>query len=883
MILIKLNDLTRFSMIPAESSLTPIMQQYWSIKKAHPATWVFFQLGDFYELFYEDAQQASKVLDLTLTHRGTVPMAGIPVHTLESYIKKLLGLGRSAVICEQVGQPDGKGPMERAVKRIFTPGTVYESEFVDAWTSNYLVCFQRSKKGLAVAWVDFCEGVVWWREGPLEDLMRHIRDLQPKEILATRGCAELTGDNRVLDLKILEPWYFHITENAPYIEKALSGWGEYRDREMSEESWGAIGALIRYGTVHVGGTGIFRKICQASLTDRLEVDFQTRQHLNIEPNSSNFKGLLGILDYTLTPGGSRLLRRWIAEPTRNRTQLEFRYKAISCWRDERDLLYLARSEMERFGDLERLATKIATRKIRPKELIALKQGLMAVQTLRDLLKGSLLEISVSSDLENSLISEISSRILEIPALSIREGSVINPLICEEYAHLVDLLEHQKEHLDAYACKEQNLSGLGVKAGSNSVQGFYLEVNRSQSAKVPEHFIRVQTLKSCERYQTIELRQIEQLVLGAQQAVFGKQVHLWESSLEIFAKYVGPLQELAQVLNILDSTQSLAHASGMSSTVRPELCDTRVVRIRKGRHPLLDRRIGMRFIANDCDLSEDSGRFVLLTGPNMGGKSTYMRQIALIVFMAHIGAFVPAESVILGPIDRILTRIGAYDRIEEDQSTFMVELTETARILRQATLYSLVLIDEMGRGTSTYDGLAIAVATAEELYEKNQSFCFFSTHYQELSHFTERFSGIKNYCFTGTISNQKIVFPYVLIPGVIGQSFGLYVAQKAGLPARLTERAWSIHSELLESDCKKQEEPISPFMPSRLEKSERTERTDGDPLDWEILNDSREFPLKNDFTSPLSWDLESMSPREVWQALDRWQASKRLIENYKTKD
>jgi DNA mismatch repair protein MutS len=415
------------------------------------------------------------------------------------------------------------------------------------------------------------------------------------------------------------------------------------------------------------------------------------------------------------------------------------------------------------------------------------------------------------------------------------------LICKNYSEHLEILENHQAILEQYAQEQEILYGFPIKYGSNNLQGFFLEITKAFSSKVPDHFRRIQTLKHCERYQTLDLQAIEQKIFTARDALSQDQDQLWKKCLEELACYESELRTLAQHISFIDLTQSLSFAGQRTGYIRPDWSEDLGIHIEQGRHPVLE--LGTyQFIANDCMLNH-AERLWILTGPNMGGKSTYMRQVALIVFMAHIGSWVPAKKMKIGPIDHIFTRIGAHDHLSQGQSTFMVELTETARILRQCTERSLVLIDEMGRGTSTYDGLALAQATAEYLCEYSKALCLFSTHYHELQTLASQHNGIENYCFQGTICEKNIRFSYVLSQGAIEESFGLYVAQKAGLPSKLLERAWDIHQELGED--------------SRTQKNEST-RLKNDPMIYE--------------DHPLDWDLESFSPKDLWLRLHQWQAS-----------
>ncbi|MBM4222909.1 MAG: DNA mismatch repair protein MutS, partial [Gammaproteobacteria bacterium] len=722
--------------VQASSTRTPLMQQYWAIKDEHPNKLVFFRLGDFYELFAQDAVIASGCLDLTLTQRGTedgqpIAMAGIPAQSLEVYIKRLLGMGKTAVVCEQVGQPTGKGPMERAVKRIFTPGTVNEAEFLSPKEPNYLMAYYQDHGTLSTAWVDVSEGVVYWAQGPLSELQDEVLRRDPKELIGMHAlCEEWKGFTS--RAQILPKWYWNEHENESYIQKALPAYGVFKDSVMSLATWRTIGALIRYVILHLGTGAVFTDLVEYRKESLLGLDSLTRAHLGLDKHSQSSTCLFDILNQTCTHLGSRLLHQWMHTPSRDFELLRTRQNMIAAWKDrsDGDIREQARQILLRIGDIERLTSKIAARSIRPRELEALKNSCKAIRSLSEVLASHPILSLDTHDIEKMVHDCIDRWICDDPSNNFEDGEVLRPEVNPELCEIVGLMTDHRSVLKEYAQLEQEKIGIPLKSGANHIHGFYFECTKQQSEKIPEYFIRIQTLKNAERYQTIELRKLQTRFHEAKKAYHVLCQQLYQECLEELAGYLDGLRLLSRQIAYHDLTQSLATVSLIRQWVTPSFSFDNILSIKQGRHPLLEQQRGLSFIPNGCEISEKE-RFWLITGPNMGGKSTFMRQVAIIVFLAHLGSDVPAESCCIGPIDSIFTRIGAHDRLDEGQSTFMVELTETARICRGVSSHSLVLIDEMGRGTSTYDGIALARATAEYL-ASIRCLCLFSTHYYELT-------------------------------------------------------------------------------------------------------------------------------------------------------
>lgn len=832
---------------------TPLMQQYLAIKKKHPDRLVFFRLGDFYELFYDDAIKASKLLDINLTKRGEddqgpVAMAGVPFHSVEPYLKKLLTQGQSAVICEQVGSPTGKGPMTREVVRVLTPGTVNEAEFLDPKEPNYLAALCTERSQAALAWVDLCQGHIFWRHGGIAQLADLTQQLPLKELLVLDPLKLPGHEELSARLEKVPSWFFNSEENEPFIKEILhKGQRTQKDHLCPPLAWGAIGALLRYIHGSMGHTATIRQLSWAGTGTQFMVDSRTREHLEIDKSHSGMS-LFNVLNQTETAGGSRLLRQWFAQPTRDMGVLSQRQRKIATWLQSPQEQELTRAQLRLLGDIERFSSKIITRSIRPRELIGLQQSLEVSMCLGEILS-ALPDLLPEKGLAYAECAELLEQwVLPEPAIFLRDGDVINPTVDSTYAELKKLSQGHEEVLRAYECDLQQEYSFPLKVCFNQVHGFYIEVSKIHQHSIPETFRRRQTLKAVERYTTPELDALEQKILNAQSLAAEKQKELWEKCLDLLQPFTTRLYQIASDLAELDTLLALSTTAQRYDLQAPSWHDNDALIMKHSRHLIVQAAQPHKsFIPNDVHLNPQQ-RLLMLTGPNMGGKSTLMRQVALIVFLAHIGSYVPAEQAILPEIDRIFTRIGASDYLARGQSTFMVELVETATILREASKNSLVLIDEMGRGTSTYDGLALAQATAEHLAQITMCWCLFSTHYHELTHLEEQIPGIKNFCLKAHIQQGQLFFSYQLGQGAAEQSFGLYVALEAGLPDSLLKRAWGCHQTFEQQPSKAVPIP-APLAQSASELPSFAERA---------------------MKKLLSLDLDDLSPREAWEALEQWQ-------------
>ncbi|QXP88608.1 DNA mismatch repair protein MutS [Methylococcus capsulatus] len=781
---------------------TPMMQQYLRIKAEHPDRLLFYRMGDFYELFFEDARRAARLLDLTLTSRGEsggerVAMAGIPYHAVDGYLARLIRLGESVAICEQVGDPaTSKGPVERKVVRIVTPGTVTDEALLEERRDNLLAAVARDGAMFGLAVLDLSGGRFTLQQpGSVAQLLNELERLNPAEILVSEDeplTEELSGRR---GLTRRPPWHFDPESGRRQLlnqfgTQDLAGFG----CEHLGLAVGAAGCLLQYlRDTQRSALPHIRSIRAESGTEYVGLDAASRRNLELDwhPSGRAEFTLLGLLDRTGSAMGGRLLRRWLHQPLRDRTTLMLRQQAIG------ELLADRRFEalhdlLRGVGDVERIAARIALKSARPRDLSTLRQTLKALPALRETLHGT----------ESALLGELTGRLVDQPELSellqraivddppqlIRDGGVI----AEGYHAELDELRLLSENADRFLAeleeKEREHTGLGaLKVGYNRVQGFYIELPRSQADRAPVHYIRRQTLKNAERYVTPELKDFEDKVLSARERALSCEKALYEALLEILGRWLPTLQDCAAGLAELDVLANLAERADRLNWVAPRLVDAPGIRIIGGRHPVVEQVGGTPFVPNDLAFGPNR-RMLVITGPNMGGKSTYMRQAAIIVLMAHIGSHVPAAEAEIGPIDRIYTRIGASDDLAGGRSTFMVEMTETANILNNATAESLVLMDEIGRGTSTFDGLSLAWASAEHLARETRAYTLFATHYFELTALAEECEDVGNVHLDAVEHGDKVVFLHAVREGPASQSYGLQVAALAGVPQTVIDNA-----------------------------------------------------------------------------------------------
>jgi DNA mismatch repair protein MutS len=785
---------------------TPLMRQYFAAKSEYPDTLVLFRMGDFYELFYDDARKAARLLDITLTQRGAsagapIPMAGVPYHSVEGYLAKLIKLGESVAICEQIGDPAlAKGLVERKVVRIVTPGTVTDEALLEERRDNLLLAIATaggsSSRGYGLAWIDLASGRFLLSEiADSAALASELARLGPAETLVSEDVAWPEFVTELPGLRKRAPWHFD-TQTATrqlcgfFHTQDLSGFG---CAGMSL-AIAAAGCLLAYvqetqksQTPHLSGISV------ENAGDTIALDAATRRNLELDshPAGRSEHTLLGVLDRTITPMGARSLRRWLNRPLRDQVVLRQRYQATESLIAQRRFDGL-REILRGIGDLERILARVALRSARPRDLSTLRDGLLAAPTLRAALAGCdsplLAELLDRLGEHAESAAHLAAALPDQPPALLRDGGAIRDGYDSELDELRTLSTHADRFLIELEERERASSGIAtLKVGYNRVHGYYIEISKGQAGKAPTHYTRRQTIKGAERYITEELKSFEDKVLSARERALMRERALYEALLEFLGARLEPLKQAAAAIAELDVLADFAERADTLNWKAPEPRSATGIEIVRGRHPVVEQVRGDPFEPNDLHLS-NSRRMLIITGPNMGGKSTYMRQTALIVVLAHIGSFVPADSAAIGPIDRIFTRIGAGDDLSRGQSTFMVEMSETANILHNATSSSLVLMDEVGRGTSTYDGLALAHACAVQLATHNRAFTLFATHYFELTELAAQYDGIANVHLDAVEYGDSLVFMHAVKQGPANRSFGLQVAALAGLPKGVIAQA-----------------------------------------------------------------------------------------------
>jgi len=776
---------------------TPMMQQYLRIKAQHPDILVLYRMGDFYELFYEDAERAAELLDITLTARGAsagapVKMAGVPVHSLEQYLAKLVRLGESVAICEQIGDPAAsKGPVERKVTRIVTPGTLTDSALLDEKSDSVLLALSCDRAGVGLAWLTLASGELRVAETAPQALGNELRRIAPAEILLADGSAP-PEDVSEATLTRLPAWHFDVERGTQKLRDtlgalSLAGYG----CEDLSLALGACGALLEYARSTQGqALAHITSVRAERAGEYLRLDAATRRNLEL---TETLRGeaaptLFSLLDRCATGMGSRLLRHWLHHPLRDRAALAARHDAVDRLSET---VAGVQAALRGFADVERITARIALRSARPRDLSALRDSLARLDTLRAALPaardGLLAELARDLARPSECHALLERALRPEPAALLRDGGVIADGYDAQLDELRDLQSNAGAFLVELEARERARTGIAnLKVAYNQVHGYYIEVGRANAERVPEEYRRRQTLKNAERYITPELKSFEDKALSANERALALERRLYEALLDALLPAVPVLQRIARALAQSDVLTAFAAVALERNYCRPEFSDDIGVEIEGGRHPVVEAGIES-FIANDARLSP-SRRLLLITGPNMGGKSTYMRQVALIVLMVHIGAFVPAGRVRIGPVDQIFTRIGASDDLAGGRSTFMVEMTESANILHNATESSLVLMDEVGRGTSTFDGLALAWAISRHLVEKNRALTLFATHYFELTQLALEYREVANVHLDAVEHKDSIVFLHAVEDGPASQSYGLQVAALAGVPRRVVREA-----------------------------------------------------------------------------------------------
>ncbi|MCA7086159.1 DNA mismatch repair protein MutS [Cupriavidus sp. DB3] len=864
---------------------TPMMQQYLRIKADHPDTLLFYRMGDFYELFHDDAEKAARLLDITLTARGSsngvpIRMAGIPFHSVDQYLARLVKLGESVAICEQIGDPaTSKGPVERKVVRIVTPGTLTDAALLPDKADTFLMAVhqQTTRRGVSktgLAWLNLASGELRLMECEAAQLARELERIRPAELLHTDGI-ELPAHPCARTR--LPEWHFDQDAGARRLREQLgvASLDPFGCRALGA-ALGAAGALLNYAAStqgqslrHVQGVTVEHE------TEFVGLDTATRRNLELTETLRGGESptLFSLLDTCATAMGSRLLRHWLHHPLRERAIPQARQQAIGALLAQ-DLDTL-RARLRRLADVERITARLALLSARPRDLSSLRDTLAALPDVQacvapddtaPLLAQTLTELAVPQE----CLDLLSRAIAPEPSTAVRDGGVIARGYDAALDELRDISENCGQFLIDLEARERTRTGIAnLRVEYNRVHGFYIEVTNGQADKVPDDYRRRQTLKNAERYITPELKAFEDKALSAQDRALAREKQLYEALLQLLLPHIGELRRVAAALSRLDVLAALAERARTLDWSCPERVDENVIDIVQGRHPVVEGQLAAEstpFIANDCHLTE-ARKLLLITGPNMGGKSTFMRQTALIVLLACVGAYVPARRATVGPIDRIFTRIGAADDLAGGRSTFMVEMTEAAAILHNATPHSLVLMDEIGRGTSTFDGLALAWAIARHLLAHNRSHTLFATHYFELTQLPQEFPQAANVHLSAVEHGDGIVFLHAVQDGPASQSYGLQVAQLAGVPQPVI-RAARKHLAWLEQ----QSTDATPTPQLDLFAAPTVPDADDDGDDGRHNGPASLAPA-NDALGEAMRDLDpdSMTPRQALDALYRLKA------------
>ncbi len=807
---------------PEFAGHTPMMVQYLKLKKNHPNTLLFYRMGDFYELFFEDAEKAARLLDITLTTRGQtngtpIKMAGVPFHSLEPYLARLVKLGESAVICEQIGDPaTSKGPVERAVARIVTPGTLTDASLIDDKQDIWLLAVTTLRNTAGIARLNLASGEFILIEVAAEQIPATLERIRPAEILYPESWTPNFTGNAAATRQ--PDWYFDVDSARRLLcdqfeVASLAGFGA----EGLKPAIAAAGALLQYAqATQAGKLPHLRGLTVEIEGAYLGLDLATRRNLEL---TETLRGqpsptLFSLLDHCVTSMGSRLLRHTLHHPLRDRALPAARHVAVEALlADYGQLAGEVRKALRGMADVERIAGRIALRNARPRDLASLRESLARLPALRGPIAGTSAQLldQAHADLDApaGTLDLLVRAIAAEPGAQVRDGGVIAPGFDAELDELRALNDNCGAFLVDMEVRERERTGINsLKVEYNKVHGFYIEVTHAHVDKIPDDYRRRQTLKNAERYITPELKAFEDKALSAQERSLAREKLLYEQILDALLPVVPALQSIARAIALLDLLAGFAESALKRNWCKPEFADETQLTVEGGRHPVVENELAQSaetFIANDCLLG-DARRLLLITGPNMGGKSTYMRQVALIALLAHIGSYVPADRCVLGPLDRIFTRIGASDDLASGRSTFMVEMTEAAAILHHATANSLVLMDEIGRGTSTFDGMSLASAILRHLIDKNRSLTLFATHYFELTRLSHEYPELANVHLGAVEHNDRIVFMHAVEEGPANQSYGIQVAALAGIPSSVVRAA---RKQLREFEQRAAVDPLQP--------------------------------------------------------------------------
>lgn len=867
------------------SQHTPMMRQYLKIKGEHPNELVFYRMGDFYELFYDDARKAAELMDITLTARGQsggspIPMAGIPYHSAEGYIARLVRAGQSIAICEQIGDPaTSKGPVDRQVVRIVTPGTLSDDAFLEDRRDNLLVAIYSHREQFGFASLDISSGRFTVSElDDLEGLQGELQRLRPAEILISEDFPYQEVLEGYTGIRRQGPWLFE----ADTARRVLTQQLQVRDLtgfgcEDLTLAICAAGCLLQYAK-ETQRTALphIRKLSRERREEAVILDATSRRNLEIDTNlmGGTQHTLAWVMDRTATAMGGRQLRRWLNRPLRDVTLVEQRQQAVSALLD--GFHYEPVHELlKSIGDIERVLARVALRSARPRDLARLRDAFQTLPDLQQSLKPvnshHILKLATTISEYPELADLLERAIIDNPPVVIRDGGVIREGFDEELDELRNISENAGQFLLDVETRERERTGIStLKVGYNRVHGYYIEISRAQSGQAPVDYIRRQTLKNAERFITPELKEFEDKALSAKSRSLAREKALYDEVLEAVAAELAPLQDAAQALAELDVLSNFAERATSLRFNAPEFSDTPGFDIEEGRHPVVEQLLSDPYVPNDL-LMDEQRRMLVITGPNMGGKSTYMRQAALIALLAYTGSFVPANRVVIGPVDRIFTRMGSSDDIAGGRSTFMVEMTETANILHNASEHSLVLMDEVGRGTSTFDGLSLAWATAEHLAKHIRCYTLFATHYFELTQLADDLEHAVNVHLTATEHDDTIVFLHNVHDGPASQSYGLQVAKLAGVPQEVIRNAREQLSHLEGSAA-----PANPALGTATKAAVEPDKAKRPPRASEPVMQGDMFaslePSKVEETLA-KLDVDGLTPRD---ALDRLYQLKELL-------
>ncbi|MBN1302308.1 MAG: DNA mismatch repair protein MutS [Melioribacteraceae bacterium] len=801
-------------------SETPLMTQYYKIKEKHPDTILLFRVGDFFETFEEDARTASKVLGITLTKRANgkaqnVALAGFPHHAIDSYLPKLVRAGFRVAVCEQVENPKfAKGIVKREVVEVVTPGVAMSDRLLDHKKNNYVLSVYLHDAVAGISFSDVSTGEFFCYEIPEKQFKAQLEHISPAEVLVSKrqkNVLEPVINSLGSNIRItkIDDWIFS-AEFAKDIlleqlqTKTLKGFGI----DKLEDGIIAAGAVLHYlkETQKANLTHI-NKISNYNPSEYMMLDLSTKRNLEITytiQEGTREGSLISILDKTETAMGGRLLKKWISAPLRKLEPIQQRQECVEQFVKNTNLRKNIVKELNEIGDLERLISKVCTGRANPRELISIKNSLKKIPLVKQLLdqaeSRTLSTINSSFHELNDLVEKLEFAITDDPPLSITEGGIIREGYSPELDELRDLSKNAKNWIAGLQKSERERTGISsLKVGFNKVFGYYIEVSNAHKNKVPENYVRKQTLVNNERFITPELKEYEDRILNAQENIYNLEYELFNQVRSMVAAETVKIQENARLIAMTDCFQSFAQAAVNYNYIKPEINESEKLEIIQGRHPVVEQILppGEKFTPNDCLLSNDEDQIIILTGPNMAGKSVYLRQVGLIVLLAQIGSFVPAEKTSIGIVDRIFTRVGASDNIAAGESTFLVEMQEAANILNNATNKSLILLDEIGRGTSTFDGISIAWAITEFLHENPDlsAKTLFATHYHELNEMSTIFPRIKNYKVEVREYGDKVIFLHKVTPGGADHSYGIQVAQMAGLPLFVTSRAKEVLENL----------------------------------------------------------------------------------------